>query len=214
MLIGTLDAVRRYPVKSLKPESLPCAQVTASGIEGDRRRALFVAAGSERVGKAYRGKENDRLHVVSDENAARDLAASRGVAVEVRTGTHFFDDAPVSIIIDRWLDELSAHLGYAVEWERFRPNFFVRADSGFRQSEWELQGSDLRVGAVRLRVRSRIERCVAITYHPRGEPSDPEILRFIAQRRDACMGIYCDVLEPGRACTGDRVTIEEAPLHP
>jgi len=213
MLIGTLDAVRRYPVKSLKPESLQCAEVTPEGIEGDRTSALFVAAGSERVGKEYRGKENDRLHLVSDENAARDLAASRGVAVEARAGARFFDDAPVSIMIDRWLDGLRVHLGYAVEWERFRPNFFVRADSGFRQSEWELQGADLRLGTVRLHVRCPIERCVAITYHPHGEPSDPEILRFIAQRRDACMGIYCDVLEPGRTCAGDAV-IEEAPLHP
>jgi uncharacterized protein YcbX len=211
MLIGTLGAVRRYPVKSLKPQSLQCAQVTVDGIEGDRTSALFVAAGSERVGKAYRGKENDRLHLVSDENAARDLAASRGVAVEVRAGEHFFDDAPVSIIIDRWLDELRAHVGYAVEWERFRPNFFVRADSGFRQSEWQLQASALRVGTMRLRVRCPIERCVAITYHPQGEPSDPEILRFIAQHRDACMGIYCDVLEPGTACVGDTVTLDVNP---
>jgi uncharacterized protein YcbX len=130
------------------------------------------------------------------------------VAVEVRKGEHFFDDAPVSVIVDDWLDDLSEHVGYPVEWERFRPNFFVRSVPEFRQSEWELQGTDLRVGAVRLRVRGPIERCVAITYHPGGEPSDPEILRFIAQRRDACMGIYCDVLTPGQACVGDSVTLE------
>jgi hypothetical protein len=49
---------------------------------------------------------------------------------------------------------------------------------------------------------------VAITYHPRGEPSDPAILRFIAERRDACIGIYCDVLEPGRACVGDELILQ------
>ena len=47
--------------------------------------------------------------------------------MDVRRGERFFDDAPLSIIVDRWLDELRANLGYAVEWERFRPNFFVRA---------------------------------------------------------------------------------------
>ena len=186
--------------------------VTPAGIEGDRTSALFVASGNVRVGKTYRGKENDRLHLISDEEAARANAASCGVAVDVRRGEHFFDDAPISIIVDCWLDELRAHLGYAVEWERFRPNFFVRAELPFRQSEQELQGAELRIGAVRLRVRSPIERCVAITYHPRGERSDPEILRLIAQQRDACMGIYCDVLQPGRACVGDRVK-EETPLH-
>ncbi|HEY1867175.1 MAG TPA: MOSC domain-containing protein [Candidatus Cybelea sp.] len=211
MLVGTLDAVRRYPVKSLRAESLECAVVTPSGIEGDRTSALFVASGNARVGKTYRGKENDRLHLISDEETARADAASRGVAVDVRRGERFFDDAPLSIIVDCWLDELRAHLGYAVEWERFRPNFFVRATLKFRQSEWELQGAELRVGLVRLRVRSPIERCVAITYHPRGEPSDPQILRFIAQQRAASMGIYCDVLEPGKACVGDSL-MKEAPL--
>jgi uncharacterized protein YcbX len=71
-----------------------------------------------------------------------------------------------------------------------------------------LQGADLQLGTVRLRVRGPIERCVAITYHPRGEPSDPEILRFLAERRDACIGIYCDVLEPGRTCIGDGVQLQ------
>jgi uncharacterized protein YcbX len=207
MLIGTLDAVRRYPVKSLRAESLECAQVTPTGIDGDRTSALFVASGHARVGKTYRGKEHDRLHLISDENTARAAAASRNVAVEVRTGEHFFDDAPVSIIVDRWLDGLRAHLGYAVEWERFRPNFFVRAAAEFTQSEWELQDAELQVGPVRVRVRGPIERCVAITYHPSGEPNDPEILRFIAQERDACMGIYCDVLQPGRTCVGDAVKL-------
>lgn len=212
MLVGTLDAVRRYPVKSLRAESLECAHVMADGIEGDRTSALFVVSGNVRVGKTYRGKENDRLHLIPDEDEAQTAAASRGVAVDLRRGDRFFDDAPVSIMVDWWLDGLSAHLGYAVEWERFRPNFFVRAQPDFAQTEWELQGADLRLGTARLRVRCPIERCVAITYHPRGEPSDPQILRFIAQERDACMGIYCDVLEPGRACVGDLVK-RETPLQ-
>jgi uncharacterized protein YcbX len=213
MLIGTLDAVRRYPVKSLRAESLECADVMPSGIEGDRTSALFVASGNVRLGKTYRGKENDRLHLMADEEAARASAASHGVAVEMRSGERFFDDAPLSIIVDRWLDGLRAHLGYAVEWERFRPNFFVRAEPDFALTEWDLRDAELRLGAVRLRVRGPIERCVAITYHPRGEASDPEILRFIAQQRDACMGIYCDVLTPGQVCVGDAFK-KEAPLHP
>src|SRR5579863_1659405 len=209
MLVGTLDAVRRYPVKSLRAESLECAEVMPDGIDGDRTSALFVASGNVRVGKTYRGKENDRLHLLPDEDAARSAAASRGVAVEVRRGEHFFDDAPVSIMVDRWLDGLRARLGYAVEWERFRPNFFVRARPEFLATEWDLQGADLRLGAVRLRVRCPIERCVAITYHPHGEPSDPEILRFLANERQACIGIYCDVLQPGRTCVGDLLKREE-----
>jgi uncharacterized protein len=212
MLIGTLDAVRRYPVKSLRGERLDSANVARTGIPGDRASALFARAGSTRVGKTYRGKEHDRLHMISDEAAALAAATQRGVDVEIRRGEHFFDDAPISVLVDRWLVELNERVAYDVEWERFRPNFFVRAVPEFAQAESELVGVELRLGTVRMRVRCPIERCVTVTYHPRGEPSDPRILRFLAQERNAWMGIYCDVLEPGIARVGDPL-IQEAPLH-
>jgi hypothetical protein len=103
------------------------------------------------------------------------------------------------------LRELDAHVGYNVEWERFRPNFFVRSEAGAEPIPLEqtLVGARLQVGTVRLRVRSPIERCVTVNYHPRGETSDPQILRFLVEQRSAWMGIYCDVLEPGIANVGD-----------
>jgi uncharacterized protein YcbX len=210
MLIGTLDAVRRYPVKSLRGEVLDGVEIASSGIPGDRAGALFVRSGGARVGKTYRGKEHDRLHLLSDVDAARDTAAQRGVDVEVRRAEHFFDDAPISLLVDRWLDDLSAHVKYPVEWERFRPNFFVRAVADFAHTEESLTGAELQLGAVRLRVRSPIERCVATTYHPNGAASDPRILRFLAQHHNAWMGIYCDVLQPGTVHVGDLVTLRQA----
>jgi uncharacterized protein len=203
MQLGTLDAVRRYPVKSLPGERLDVAQVVQDGIPGDRARALFVLSGSARLGKTYRGKEDERLHRARGVDAARAAAAQRGVELEVRRDGHFFDDAPISIIIDRWLDELSEHVGYNVEWERFRPNFFVRASDAFAQTESELVDAELALGKVKLRVRCPIGRCVTVTYHPHGDSIDPRVLEFIAQERNAWMGVYCDVLEPGRARVGD-----------
>lgn len=211
MVIGEVDAVRRYPVKSLRGEPLQCAQVDVNGIPGDRASALFVTGGHARVGKTYRGKEHDGLHLVAGEAAAVAAATERGVDAELRRGEHFFDDAPISILLDRWLEELNERVGYAVEWERFRPNFFVRARADFVQLERELIGRRMRLGTVLLQVRSPIERCVAVTYDPAGGSSDPRVLRFLAQRRNAWMGIYCDVLQPGKACIGDQLT-KEAPL--
>ena len=211
MLVGRLEAVRRYPVKSLRGERLEWAQVADAGIPGDRATALFVQSGHARVGKTYRAKEHDRLHLLEDETAAVDAAMQRGVDTEVRRGDHFFDDAPISILIDRWMEQLNEDLGYTVEWERFRPNFFVRAAEGFVQTESELVNARLRLGPVVLRVRSPIERCVAVTYHPDGEPSDARILRYLAQRRNAWMGIYCDVVFAGTVRIGDDL-IKEAPL--
>ena len=207
MLIGTLDAVRRYPVKSLPGERLEVAEVAADGIPGDRARALFVLSGSARLEKTYRGKEDERLHRVSGVDAARAAAAQRGVELEVRSDGHFFDDAPISIVVDRWLDELSKHVGYHVEWERFRPNFFVRACDAFAKTESELVDASLALGSVKLRVRCPIGRCVAVTYHPHADSIDPRILDFIAQERNAWMGIYCDVVEPGHGARRRRTDL-------
>lgn len=214
--IGTLAAVRRYPVKSLRGEALEAAAVDEGGIPGDRAGALFVRTGNERAGKTYRGKEHDRLHLLDDVVLAQASAGERGVEVEFREGEHFFDDAPISLLVDRWLDSLNQHLGYVVEWERFRPNFFVVATPAFALAEHELVNGELQLGSVTLRVRSPIERCVTTTYHPQGKASDPEILRFVAQQRNAMMGVYCDVLEPGIARLGDQLKRRRrpAPLSP
>jgi uncharacterized protein len=203
MLIGTLDAIWRYPTKSLRWEPLDEAEVELDGLRGDRTRAFVVTDGHARAGKTYRGKENDRFHLTGDDGAARSLAAERGVRVELHEGERFFDDAPVSLLIDRWLDALNEHAGYAVEPIRFRPNFFVRAADGFAHGEDAMTGWELQLGAVRLRVRYPIERCVVTTYHPDGAPGDPRILRFVAQERNAWMGVYCDVVTPGIARRGD-----------
>jgi hypothetical protein len=203
MDIGRLDAIWRYPTKSLRWEPLDEAEVDVDGLRGDRARALVVTAGHARTANTYRGKENDRVHLTSDAEAARALAAERGVQLELREGERFFDDAPISLLLDTWLEGLSAHVGYPVEPVRFRPNFFVRANPGFTGVEDDLSGWELELGAVRLRVRYPIERCVTTTYDPDGGASDPRILRYVAQQRKAWMGVYCDVVTPGKTRRGD-----------
>ena len=132
--------MRRFPVKSLRGEALEESAVDSDGLRGDRQRALVVRDGPIRAGKTYRGKEHERLHLIADPDAATAAAAQRGVDVSLERDGPFFDDAPVSIIVDRWLDALSAHVGYRVEWQRFRPNFFVTAAPAVRFRRAELGG--------------------------------------------------------------------------
>ncbi|HKU82093.1 MAG TPA: MOSC domain-containing protein [Candidatus Tumulicola sp.] len=210
MSIGTLAGIWRYPIKSLRGEPLERAEVAPEGIPGDRASALFVRSGHARAGRTFRGKEHRGLHLLDGAGEAVAAAARDGVALEPRCADHFFDDAPVSLLIDRWLDELSAHAGYRVEPERFRPNFFVRADRAFDARESDLRGRTLLLGSARLRVRGPIERCVTITYHPQGAAPDPEILRYVATQRDAWMGIYCDVAAVGTVAVGDVLSLAES----
>lgn len=206
--MGTLAQIWRYPRKSMHWEPLDRVEVDPDGLRGDRTSALIVRDGHARIGKTLRGKEHDRLHLLDDGAAAVASASERGIATEFCSEGRYFDDAPVSLLLDRWLDGLSAHVGYAVEPIRFRPNLFVRAADGFSEDEQALVGATLTVGEVALEVRYGIERCVAVTYHPEGEPSDPRILRYVANERATLMGIYCDVLRAGVVRAGDAVVVE------
>ena len=209
MHLGTVTAIRRFPVKSLAGEALEETPVEADGLPGDRASSLVVRTGHARIGKTYRGKENDRLHTVSSGSKAVELARTRGVDVTLESGDRYFDDAPVSLLIDRWMDGLSAALGYRVEPERFRTNFLVAATEGFALEEDDLTGRELALGNVRLRVRYPIERCVATTYAPDGSGNDARVLRYIAQHRSSWMGIYCDVTAAGIVRIGDELSAIE-----
>ncbi|HEY5339721.1 MAG TPA: MOSC domain-containing protein [Candidatus Aquilonibacter sp.] len=208
MQLGRVAAIYRYPVKSLRAASLEQVEIAADGLPGDRARALSVRDGHARAGKTYRGKEHDRLHLADDVDEAVEMAARRGVAVVVRDDApHFFDAAPVSLIVDRWLDGLRAELGYHVQIERFRPNIVVAAHPSFAAGEVEILGATIRLGGAVLHVREPIGRCVTTTYDPHGGEPDPRILRYVARERDNVMGVYCDVLEPGLARRGDTVRL-------
>lgn len=206
MHLGELQAIWRYPVKSLSPEALPSVAVGEDGIPGDRARALFVESGHARAGKTYRGKENNLLHLTDALERAVELANEKNVEVTVESGqAHYFDAAPISLIFHPWLDEASRLVGYELDPLRFRPNFFVHASKEFSGVERDLSGQVLHVGEVTLRVREPIERCVTTTYdQTTGEP-DPNVLRAVAQHREVFMGIYCEVLQPGVVRIGDPV---------
>lgn len=207
MILGTVQSIWRYPVKSLHFEALDEAEVESTGVRDDRTAAYFVGSPDRpRYGKEFRGKENPTLHLLADGPGVRAAAHHAGVDIERREGDRFFDAAPISILFDRWLTALSEHVGYAVEPLRFRPNFFAAASPEFSDDEHALPGRILTAGTVTLRVRKPIERCAVPTYDLHGGPSDPRILRFIAQRRENVMGIYCDVVEPGAIRIGDAIS--------
>ena len=202
-LLGQIAAITRYPVKSLAGEELQCAEIAQDGIPGDRESAFFVTAGHARAGKTYRGKEHNLLHLTGDTERARSLAREKNVDVELRSGTRYFDDAPVSLIFDRWVEEVSAGLSRPMSFRRWRPNLYARAAANFTFQESDLTGSTIEVGSAVLRVRYPIERCVATSYDPvTGEP-DPEVLRYVAQQRANLLGVYCDVELAGAVRTGD-----------
>jgi uncharacterized protein YcbX len=207
--LGSVAHLWRYPVKGLAAEPLQRSYVGPAGLAGDRGAALFVTAdGHARSGKTFRGKEHNLLHTVAGAEDAVDLAAARGVAVELRADGPHFDDAPVSVIFDRWLAEAEDLLGYALDPLRFRPNLFVAAAPDFSTLEADLIGVRLRAGTTVLRVVAPIGRCITTTYDLATGESDPDVLRTVARFRNNIMGVYCEVEVPGDVCAGDLVVNE------
>ncbi len=210
-VLGELRNIWRYPVKSLAAESLAVAPLEANGIPGDRARALFVESGHAREGKTYRGKEHNLLHTTARPTAAADLARDRGVNVELRRDEEqrFFDDAPVSLIFDRWIDEVSAAMGTRMDPLRWRPNLYACAASDFGFRERDLLGGLLLLGQAVLLAVSPIERCVTTTYDvATGEP-DPAVLKYVAQQRGNVMGVYCEVELAGTVRVGDPLRLRD-----
>lgn len=208
-LLGTVAAIWRYPIKSLQFEALEEVDITPEGLRGDREAALFARAGHPRAGKTYRGKEHNLLHTTREGDRAVAMAAERAADVEIQaeSGRRYFDAAPVSILLDRWIGEVEAHVGRSLHPLRWRPNFFVRAQRGATYSEAELVDRDICIGSAVLRVRSPIDRCVTPNYDIASGDADPEVLRYVARGRANVMGIYCDVRRAGAVRRGDALRL-------
>lgn len=212
MEVGTIASLWRYPVKALRPEALERVAVLPDGLAGDRTAALVVESPLHpRAGKPFRGKESSRLHLTADPATAATYAADAGVLLTLdRSRPRWFDLAPVSLLLDLWVADAEALVGEALDPQRFRPNLFVRAAPGFAKREQELLGTALRAGTVELLVTHVTRRCITPNYDVATGTVGPDVLRALAEHRDARIGVYCDVVTPGEVALGDGVTIVSA----
>lgn len=210
MDVGSIAALWRYPVKSLRAEPLEQATVLTDGIEGDRTSALVVETPTHaRAGKTYRGKESSRLHLTSDPETAASYAADANVLVTLdRSQERWFDARPISVLLDLWVHDVEALVGESLEPLRWRPNLFVRTVPGFAQRERTFVGRTLRVSDVELRVVDVIRRCVTTTYDVATGDGFPFVLEAVATARDNVVGVYCEVVTPGVLAVGDALTLD------
>ena len=70
-------------------------------------------------------------------------------------------------------------------------------------------GHTLRIGGLRLRVDRPDSRCTIITTDPDTGEREPAILKEYGRTHNACAGVYCSVVEPGRVAVGDEVIVED-----
>jgi uncharacterized protein len=230
--VGCVAALWRYPVKSMAAEPLEHAEVSWHGLLGDRRWAFM------RKDKATSGfswltirerpdlwryrpsfvqpdlPDKSRTVVVTPAGSELDvvapaLAAELGDGVGViRNDRGLFDTLPLSVLTTQTLAALSTLVGAALDPRRFRPNLLIDGSSAepFREDAWV--GRVLRIGALRVRIDKRDQRCVVVNVDPVTTRRTPSILRAIAREREACLGVYGSTVLPGRVAVGDPVVIE------
>jgi hypothetical protein len=163
--IGHVEAIFRYPVKSMGGERLEAANLGWHGVDGDRRLALrrindrggfpWLTAGKlpelirftpcrhedgdqPDLPTHVRTPEGEEMPVFGEALAA-EVERRYGAPVEMMQMKHgIFDDACISVIAIETIHEISRLAGVSPDARRFRPNVLVRLlrSGPFQEDEW------------------------------------------------------------------------------
>jgi len=163
--IGHVEAIFRYPVKSMAGERLEFATLGWHGLEGDRRLAfrriddrsgmpwltasklpdlaLFVPhrredSASEDLPTHIRTPDGEEMPVFG-ENLAKEVGRRYGAPVQMMQLRHgIFDEASISVIASDTVREIGRLAGLSLDVRRFRPNIVVRLlrSVPFQEDEW------------------------------------------------------------------------------
>lgn len=163
--IGRIEAIFRYPVKSMRGELLDAATLGWHGLEGDRRLAFrrmderggfpWLSASQVPALIIYTPRCLDAAvadgaptHVVTPggeemlvfgEALAAEVGRRYGGPVEMmRLRNGIFDDGAVSMITTDTIGEICRLAARPADGRRFRPNIVVRSTRGvpFEEGDW------------------------------------------------------------------------------
>ena len=205
----------RYPVKSLRGESLPEAELTESGISGDRlvhavrpSGRVFTARTHKRMLALQGGLDGDGLPTIdglpwNDPQALRRVRAATQPDAELvyydGVGPQRFDVLPLSVATDGGVEAVG------VDRRRFRANVYLAGVEGLAERGWV--GRALRLGEAVVGVRQVRGRCVMTTYDPDTLVQDRGVLQRIVDELDGTMALDCAPVEGGVVRLGDPVTL-------
>jgi len=237
--VGTIAALYRFPVKSMRGERLEQANIYWHGLEGDRRYA-FVRSGNLTRFPWLTGREVPdllryapylldemnprecavRVHTpdggdlpVESDTLRDTLAAAYGAPVHLlHCGRGTFDSAPLSLVGLASVRDLGALLGQDLDPVRFRQNIVVEPDGGaFAEEAWLGRALSFGAGpdAPRIRLIRRDERCMMINLDPETAAQTPAVLREVVRTRDNCFGLYAQPERLGPVRAGDAVYLHD-----
>lgn len=202
----------RYPVKTLAGVPLELAELTPTGIPGDR---IVHVRGPEGVRTSRRhhlllglkgtlGPNGQPLVDGHPWRSAAALALVRGAAgddawLEADTSLERFDILPLLVATD------GAVASFGRDVRRLRPNILIGGVAGMDEVHWP--GGELHFGGAVVRLDSLRGRCPMTTVDPDSLERDPEVLRDIGRRFGGRLALNAEVLRPGTIRVGDPVTL-------
>lgn len=227
--IGQIEAIFRYPVKSMRGEPLDTAMLGWHGVDGDRRLALrrldarggFPWLTASRLPELVLFTPQLPTHVLTPEGEAMpvfgaalaaEVGRRYGAPVEMMQLDHgIFDEGVVSVITSETIAEIGRLAGRSLEARRFRPNILVRSTGAvpFQEDRWV--GGTLTFGdsadAPVVTVTQRDPRCVTVNFDPDGGSHAPEVLKAVVRANDNNAGIYGTVARVGRLAVGQTIVL-------
>jgi uncharacterized protein YcbX len=233
--IGRIEALFRYPVKSMAGERLEAATLGWHGLEGDRRLALrkmndrggfpWLTAGKLPellLFAPHRGDDDVLTHVrtphgeempIFGEELAAEVGRRHGAPVEMMQFKHgIFDEASISVIASETVSEISRLAGRGADVRRFRPNILVRLlrPAAFQEDDWV--GGTLSFGegddAPAIGVTMRDVRCGMLNIDPETAALAPEMMKAVVRTHENTAGIYATVTRIGRVAVGQRIFLQ------
>ena len=179
-VVGTVDQISVYPVKSLAGRTLAAVQVEDAGLRGDRAYAVVDADSGERITV----KTTPQLHeIVPTGDTAADTVTvtevlGRPVRLAPSTGGPQVDAAAVHLVSREAIDRAAAgDVPEGCSADDPRANLLLHLTGG---DERDWVGRRLQVGGAELEV-------VRTPKH--------------------CLGVYAEVRTPGRVAAGDAVRL-------
>ena len=164
--IGQIEAIFRYPVKSMRGEALDAATLGWHGLDGDRRFAfrrlderggfpwlsasklpdliLFTPlrredGNGEALPTHVRTPQGEEMPLFGDALAA-EVGRRYGAPVQMTQLNHgIFDEASISVIASDTVREIGRLAGRSADVRRFRPNIVVRSTRAvpFEEDQWQ-----------------------------------------------------------------------------
>jgi uncharacterized protein YcbX len=210
-----VQALWRYPVKSMRGERLAESTVRESGLRGDRN-IVVVSQSRDRVitARTHPGLlglqasvtaegvttiEGHPWHSPEALALAREAAGEAVRLVDAGERPERFDVLPLLVATDGAIQELGLDL------RRLRPNIVIGGVPGQAERTWP--GGELRSGDVAIHVAQLRMRCVMTTFDPDSLQQDLNILRKIVKKVEGKLALDCSVSAPGVLREGDPVTL-------